>query len=181
MDVSGKTYLFKSERLGFREWQTTDIPQMADINTDPEVMAFFPNTLTRQQTAEFIERMQKQFALKGFCYFAVDNLEDGAFIGFIGLSEQTFEADFTPCTDIGWRLSKRFWGKGYATEGATKCLSYAFAQLKQKKINAIAPKVNLRSEQIMKKIGMKKVGNFIHPLLINNERLEECVLYEIMP
>jgi RimJ/RimL family protein N-acetyltransferase len=174
-----KTYLFQSERLGLREWQITDIPQMAAINADPDVMNFFPNTQTHQQTVEFIERMQKLFARKGFCYFAVDTLGNGAFIGFIGCSEQTFESDFTPCTDIGWRLSKRVWGNGYATEGAIKCLDYAFGQLKQKKINAIAPKINLRSEQVMIKIGMKKVGDFKHPLLINNERLQECVLYEI--
>ena len=59
--------------------------------------------------------MQNQFAEKGFCYFAVDKLENSEFIGLICLSEQTFEADFTPCIDIGWRLASAEWNKGNAT------------------------------------------------------------------
>jgi RimJ/RimL family protein N-acetyltransferase len=99
-----KKYIFKSERLGFRNWELTDIDEMCQINSDEKVMEFFPGVLTRQQTTEFVERMKTQFADKGFCYFAVDKLEDKKFIGFIGLSEQTYKAAFTPCIDIGWRI-----------------------------------------------------------------------------
>jgi len=174
-----RKYLFKSERLGFRNWLTDDLPLLAEINADPDVMEFFPTVQNLAQAEGFMIRMQKQLADKGRCYFAVEKLEDGAFIGFIGLSEQTFEASFTPCVDIGWRLAKKEWNKGYATEGAKKCLDYAFNHLNIEKVNGIAPKVNLRSIQVMEKIGMKKVADFIHPLLNNDERLKECVLYEI--
>src|ERR1700761_6816125 len=98
-------YIFTSERLGFRNWMMSDVSEMSLINADPKVMEFFPETRTREQTVEFIERMQKQFAEKGFCYFAVDRLDNNDLIGFIGISEQTFEADFTPCIDIGWGLA----------------------------------------------------------------------------
>lgn len=174
-----KPYIFKSERLGFRNWFSADIEQLSEINADPTVMEFFPGLPTKAQTIEFIERMQKQFVEKGFCYFAVDKLEDGEFIGFIGVSEQTFESDFTPCMDIGWRLSAKEWNKGFATEGAKKCLDYAFNQLKLEKVISICPKINLPSENVMKKIGMKKVKEFDHPKLLNDDRLRECVLYEI--
>ena len=97
----------------------------------------------------------------------------GHFIGFIGLSEQTFEASFTPCVDIGWRLSKKEWNKGYATEGAKKCLDYAFNHLNIEKVNAMKrPKINLKSVQVMKKAGMQKISDFVHPLLIHDERLK---------
>ncbi|MCW3124243.1 MAG: acetyltransferase, ribosomal protein N-acetylase [Flavipsychrobacter sp.] len=172
-------YLFTSERLGFRNWEQADIPLMAEINADPDVMEFFPGTKNHEETAAFIERMQLQLADNGYCYFAVDKLEDRSFIGFIGLSEQAYEASFTPCTDIGWRLSKKYWGKGYATEGAVRCLEYAFSNLKIKKVLAVAPKINVRSELVMQKAGMRKVEEFIHPLLLNDERLRECVLYEM--
>src|SRR5580698_8035695 len=99
-----REYLFKSERLGFRNWQKADLPLLAEINADPEVMKFFPGIHNLAQTGSFIERMQKHLVDKGYCYYAVDKLVDGSFIGFIGLSQQTFEADFTPCIDIGWRL-----------------------------------------------------------------------------
>ncbi|PYF72987.1 GNAT family N-acetyltransferase [Pedobacter nutrimenti] len=177
--ISEQKYIFTSERLGFRNWLMTDVEIMAEINSDEEVMEFFPGTKSRQETTEFIERMQHQFQEKGFCYYAVDKLETSEFIGFIGLSEQVFAADFTPCIDIGWRLKRAQWNKGYATEGAKRCLDYAFNQLKLEKVMAIAPTVNLKSEQVMKKIGMKKTKNFNHPGLADHKRLQECTLYEI--
>ena len=176
----GLTYLFKSERLGFRNWSVADIVPMAEINADADVMEFFPGVQNMQQTEAFAKRMQKQMAEKGYCYFAADKLETSEFIGFIGLSEQTFEADFTPCIDIGWRLRKREWGKGLATEGARRCLSYAFNELDIGKINSMAPEINLWSVHVMEKIGMKKVTDFLHPLLVDDERLSLCVLYEIV-
>ena len=178
MAINNK-YIFKSERLGFRDWLETDIELMAEINSDPAVMEFFPEIPDKSQTLNFIENMRKQFADKGFCYFAVDKLDSQKFIGFIGLSEKTFKADFTPCVDIGWRLSAREWNNGYATEGARKCLAYGFKELNIKKIYSIAPAINLKSQRVMKKIGMKKVKDFKHPLLLGDKRLQDCVLYEI--
>lgn len=172
-------YIFKSERLGFRTWTKTDVQKMNSINTDPEVMEFFPEIPTEKQTAAFIDRMQRQYIDKGFCYFAVDKLENDEFIGFIGISEQNFEADFTPCIDIGWRLAKKEWNKGFATEGAKSCLKYAFNELQLKSIKAITPEINVNSENVMKKIGMKKVSTFKHPKLAEYKRLEHCLLYEI--
>lgn len=172
-------YLFKSERLGFRKWISSDLSEMAKINADPEIMKFFPKTQTTEETQSFIERMQKQFTEFGYCYFAVELLADSEFIGFIGIAYQTYQADYTPCTDIGWRLSKKHWGKGYATEGAKRCLEYAFQNLGLIKIFSIAPKTNENSEAVMTKIGMSKVKEFDHPLLLDNNRLKVCVLYEI--
>lgn len=173
-----KKYIFTSQRLGFRNWESTDIEEMFQINADKGVMEFFPGIATKEQTIDFIERMKNQFAHKGFCYFAVDKLENGEFIGFIGLSEQTYEAEFTPCIDIGWRIKRNEWNKGFATEGAKRCLDYALNDLKIKEIYSIAPKINTKSEHIMTKIGLKKQYEFEHPLLIKDERLKICVLYK---
>ena len=152
---------------------------MIAINADPKVMEFFPGIPTVDQTITFIHKMQKQFEKNGFCYFAVDKLDDGEFIGFIGLAEQTFEAEFTPCIDIGWRIKQQYWGKGYAREGAKKCFDFAFNDLKIKTIKSIAPEINLKSVHMMQKIGMRKVSTFNHPLLKDHEHLKTCVLYEL--
>jgi RimJ/RimL family protein N-acetyltransferase len=173
-----KSYIFTSDRLGFRNWSLSDIEKMHEINSDPKVMEFFPSIPTKEQTTEFIKRMTKQFKDKGFCYFAVDKLENNEFIGFIGLSEQTYETDFTPCIDIGWRIKSSEWNKGFATEGAKKCLDYAFETLKLKEVYSVAPKINLKSEHIMIKIGMKKQYEFEHPLLKDHNELETCILYK---
>ncbi len=176
-----KKYIFTSARLGFRNWDFADIDKMHEINSDEKVMEFFPYIQTKEQTAEFVKRMKKQFEDKGFCYFAVDKLEDNEFIGFIGLSEQTYKADFTPCIDIGWRIKSSEWNKGFASEGAKKCLDYALNDLKLEKVYSIAPKINTKSEHIMIKIGLKKQYEFEHTLLTNYETLKTCVLYKAEP
>ena len=150
---------------------------MIAINSDAEVMAYFPSIQDELQTRTFVQRMQNQLQEKGYCYYAVDRLDSNAFIGFIGLSWQTYQADFTPCVDIGWRLKKAEWNQGFATEGAGRCLEYAFHDLHIETVYAVAPKVNLKSEHIMEAIGMKKIGEFDHPLLPNDLRLQRCVVY----
>ena len=174
-----KNYIFTSERLGFRNWIEDDIQKMAYINSNPNVMEFFPSLQTVEQTQRFILRMQKQFKEKRYCYFAVDILESDTFIGFIGLSDKDFESDFTPSVDIGWRLAENYWKNGFATEGASACLKYDYEQLRLKKIIATTPAINIKSEEVMKRIGMTKVKNFNHPLLLDNERLKDCLLYSI--
>lgn len=172
-------YIFKSERLGFRNWVEADITPMIKISGDPEVMKNFPATATPEQTTDFILRMQEMYTEKGFCYFAVDNLENNVLIGFIGLCHQEYNVAFSPFVDIGWRLDKKYWGKGFATEGAKRCLEYAFNVLDLDNIKSTAPLVNLNSINIMEKIGMTKLLEFQHPKLLNNDRLVNCACYEI--
>ena len=171
------TYLFQSARLGVRNWSDADIDPMAAISADEEVMKYFPAVATYDQTAAFIKRMQDEFDERGYCYFAVDELSTNTFIGFIGISWKTFEADFTPCVDIGWRLKPSAWNKGYATEGAIRCLDYAFDALKLAKVYSMAPMINTPSERVMQKAGMIKVGEFEHSLLKDHPELMQCVLY----
>ena len=78
--------------------------QFAELNANEEVMEHFPAPLTRQETADFIERLQDHYEKYGHNYFAVEILESGDFIGFIGVVHQTYETEFTPAVDIGWRL-----------------------------------------------------------------------------
>lgn len=121
--------------------------------------------------------MQKIQAEKGYCYFAVDTLHNNEFIGFIGLNDQYYEAPFTPCTDIGWRLKQTAWHKCYATEGAKRCLQYAFDTLQLNTVLSVAPEANGPSISVMIKAGMTKAGAFIHPALADNEQLKNCVWY----
>jgi RimJ/RimL family protein N-acetyltransferase len=173
------TYIFTSARLGFRNWSLNDLPEFAEMNADSEVMQYFPKKLTTAESAEFIERLQKHFDTHGYNYFAVELLESGELIGFIGLAYQEYEADFTPATDIGWRLKHSAWGKGYATEGALRCLKFAFTELKLPKVVSICVVQNLPSEAVMKKIGMTKKGHFTHPKLFGYPGFEDCVWYQI--
>lgn len=176
--IDARPYLFTSKRLGFRTWQAQDLEPMSRLNADPDVMHFFPRLLSVEQTKDFTDRMNAQYEQTGFCYFAVDRLDQSQFIGFIGLDRKTFLSDFTPCIDIGWRLDKQHWNKGFASEGALRCIDYAFKDLHINKILAMAPLINLPSIKVMLNIGMKQAAIFKHPLLLSDERLVNCVLYE---
>ena len=172
-------YLFTSKRLGFRNWKDSDLAEMSKINLDKEVMKFFPARKTEEETSQFIFGQQMNFNENGFCYFATELIETGELIGFIGITEQVYETDFTPAVDIGWRLKASAWNKGYATEGAKRCLEFAFQDIKLDSIIATCPKVNKRSESVMKKIGMKFEKVFEHPLLENADDIKTCLLYKI--
>jgi RimJ/RimL family protein N-acetyltransferase len=170
-------YHFTSTRLGFRSWEESDLEAMTAINQDPEVMAYFPKTYDQKDTAAFITRMQEHESAHGFCYFAVETLDNSRFIGFIGLMHQSYPAFFTPCVDIGWRLHRQYWNKGFATEGAKACLDLAFSKYACNTVFAVAPKVNVPSERVMMKIGMKRVDEFLHPMLSDFQSLQPCVVY----
>ncbi|WP_010523137.1 GNAT family N-acetyltransferase [Aquimarina agarivorans] len=86
------------------------------MNADPKVMEYFPFKLTTKETASYIDRLKTQYKKTGYTYFAVDTLDTEEFIGFIGINDQNYEAPFNPSVDIGWRLKKSAWGRGYATE-----------------------------------------------------------------
>lgn len=173
-------YSIKTNRLGLRNWQDSDIEKAVNMNFDVSVMEFFPSIMTPEQTIGFIKRMQLHFTAHGFCYFAVDVLETDAFIGFIGLSTQTFESSFTPCVDIGWRLLPSAWGKGYATEGARACLKFAFSRLRLPEVYAIAAELNIKSQRVMRKLGMTAFIRFAHPNIAVENPLRDCVAYRIL-
>jgi RimJ/RimL family protein N-acetyltransferase len=172
-------YIFTSERLGFRNWSGKDLTEFSKLNADLEVMEHFPKPLTEKETADFIDRLKKHYADNGFNYFATEVLDSGEFIGFIGLAFKDFKTEFTPAVDIGWRLKKSSWGNGYATEGASRCLEFGFNQLNLEKIIATCTEKNVKSENVMKKIGMGKIGNFKHPLLEEYPEYQKCICYAV--
>ncbi|MBT8233762.1 MAG: GNAT family N-acetyltransferase [Saprospiraceae bacterium] len=173
------TYIFKSQRLGFRNWKDSDIEALHEINSDKKVMEFFPRIKTKEESSNFMKRMQNQFETRGYCYFATDLLEENKMIGFVGLAYQTYEAPFTPAVDIGWRLNKNYWGKGYATEGAKACLDFAFNALNINEVISLASAINIPSINVMKKINMEYQYDFEHALLVEYPKISKCSLYKI--
>ena len=154
-----QNYLFTSKRLGFRNWKLSDIDDLFEINSNIEVMKYFPSTVTKEDCEKFIHRMQQQYIKNKFCYFAVEVIDTKQFIGFIGISEQTYEADFNPSIDIGWRLSPKFWGKGYAYEACTNLIEYFFSNTSHNIIYASHMKDNIKSKKILINLGFKFLSN----------------------
>jgi RimJ/RimL family protein N-acetyltransferase len=169
----------ETTRLRLRDWVETDLEPFTQLNADEEVMRYFPKTLTNEETLLFYDAIISEFKECGFGLYAVELKENKEFIGFIGFHRALFEADFTPCIEIGWRLRKEAWGKGYATEGAASCLQYGFKELGFKDIYSFTADINNPSKNVMKKIGMNFIKTFNHPKVTKDSPLKKHVLFHI--
>src|SRR6266508_3945438 len=114
-----------TERLLLRRWRPGDRAPFAALNADPEVMRHFPATLSRDESAALIEQIEGRFEREGWGLWALELRATGRFIGFTGLSRPSFDAHFTPAVEIGWRLAREAWGRGYATEAAREAARFS--------------------------------------------------------
>ncbi len=171
----------RTDRLYLRRWRASDRPPFARLNGDPRVMEFFPGTLSRPESDARVDRIEAHFTQHGFGLWAVEIPEITPFAGFIGLSIPPFEAPFTPCIEMGWRLDAAHWNRGYATEGARATLVFAFRWLQAEEIVSSTVPVNVRSRRVMEKIGMTHTASddFDHPLLAEGHPLRRHVLYRL--
>jgi len=171
----------QTPRLLLREWTDDDLEPFAALNADPNVMEFLPALLTREQSDEMAARIRTHFRERGFGLWAVEVQEGPKFIGFVGLTVPRFEAHFTPCVEVGWRLAADHWGQGYAPEAAQAALDYGFTELALKEIVSITVPHNLKSRRVMEKIGLRHdpTGDFLHPLLPDGNLLQQHVLYRL--
>ncbi len=177
--MSSTAIIAITEHLRIRTWKASDLPPFTAINSNKKVMKYFPKQLDERESADFIDRMDQMFETHGYCYFAVDELSTGKFIGFIGLSPRKLPFFSTPQVDIGWRLAAAVWGKGYATEGAKAVLAFSKNQIGLKEIISIATTQNVASISVMKKIGMTYQRTFDFDALKDTPSLKQCVLYSI--
>lgn len=168
----------ETERLILRAWRPEDLPLFTEMNKDNRVMKFFPAPLTDEQTESFYGRILAEFEEKGWGLYAVELKTTGKFIGYVGLHEIGFDADFAPGVEIGWRLAADCHNQGLATEAAKAVLILAKTKGLTRLLSFTA-KANLPSERVMQKIGMKKVGEFEHPNLSADSPLRRHVLYQI--
>jgi len=180
----------ETERLVLRRWRDSDRAPFARMNADPRVMEYFPSPLSRQESDALIERIKAHWHTHGFGLYAADlkvgardgrSSDERQFIGFIGLARLSFEIDFTPCIEIGWRLDASAWGRGLATEGARAVADYALGPLGLDEIVAITAVENARSRHVMEKIGMTRNprDDFNHPGIPEGHPLRRHVLYRL--
>jgi RimJ/RimL family protein N-acetyltransferase len=171
----------RTKRLVLRHWRNSDRQPFARMNADARVMEFMPSVLSEEQSHSLADRIEAHFREHGFGLYAADLESGGRFIGYIGLSVPTFQTAFTPCVEIGWRLSREYWGQGLATEGAREIVRYAFEELNLQELVSFTVPANCRSLRVMKKIGMTydPQEDFDHPQLPVGHSLSRHVLYRI--
>lgn len=152
-----------TERLLLRGWTDEDRPAFAAVNADPAVMATIGPVLTREQADAFVDRMIAHWAEHGLGLWCVE--VDGECIGFTGLAVPRFEAWFTPCVEVGWRLASAHWGHGYAPEAARAALAFGFDERGLDEIVSFTAVINHKSRRVMEKLGMTRdpMADFDHP------------------
>ena len=151
------------------------------MNADPRVMEHFPSILSRDESDALVDRIGARWESDGFGLWAVERIEDEVFLGFTGLAPPGFEASFTPCVEVGWRLAVDAWGHGFATEAARAALRFGFEELDLEEILSWTIPDNAPSRRVMERIGMTHdpADDFDHPRHLANERIRRHVLYRL--
>lgn len=172
-----------TDRLLLRAWRASDREPFAAMNADPVVMEHFVAPLTRADSDALVDRIEAHFAEQGWGLWAVEVPGEADFIGFIGLAAPRFEAPFTPCVEVGWRLAKEAWGHGYAPEGARAALRFAFDELHLDEVLSFTAVGNAKSRRVMEKIGMERdpADDFDHPMVPVGHPIRRHVLYRARP
>jgi RimJ/RimL family protein N-acetyltransferase len=173
--------IITTKRLRLRGWQDADLEPFAVLNADTQVMEFFVRTLERNQSDAFAQWAHTKLIERGFGLWAVEAPGITPFLGYVGLAEPAFQAEFTPCVEIGWRLAREHWGKGYATEAAIAVIDYAFEDLALSDILSFTAQGNLRSRRVMERLGMRHhpSEDFDHPSIPTGHPLRRHVLYRL--
>ena len=171
----------RTQRLLLRTWQEADFEPLVTMGSDPRVMEFFPSLMSREDTGAMLDRIRTHHETHGFGYWAVEIPGITSFAGFIGLAVPRFDAHFTPCVEIGWRLMPEYWGQGLASEGAHATLEFGFARVGLSEIVAMTAVSNVRSRRVMERLGMTHdpADDFDHPLVATGNPLQRHVLYRL--
>jgi RimJ/RimL family protein N-acetyltransferase len=166
-----------TEVLILRQWKDSDLAPFAEMNADPEVMRHFPAPLSRAQSESDLNVLRRQIDERGWGLWVVE--VNGAFAGFTGLSIPRFNAHFTPCTEVGWRFRREFWGRGLAHRAACEALAYGFDTLTLPEIVSFTAATNVRSQKLMARLGFThdEREDFDHPSLPEGHHLRRHVLY----
>lgn len=171
--------MIETERLILRPPEDRDRDAIAAFNGDPQVGAWLARALTRQESDELVDRIQRHIAEHGFGFWAVARKADAAVIGLAGLMVVGPEMPAAPGVEIGWRLAPETWGHGYASEAAQAALAWGFANRDLAEIVAFTAQSNLRSQAVMRRIGMAAdpARDFDHPRLAADHPLRRHVLF----
>ncbi|MDE6668916.1 MAG: GNAT family N-acetyltransferase [Muribaculaceae bacterium] len=174
-----ETIYIETERLILRSWKNEDRAFFAEMNRNEHVMKYFPKLLSTEESDSFVNRIIAEFEKFGYGLYAVETKDTGDFIGYVGFHRFNFEAPFSPNWEIGWRISDRFWHKGYATEAAQACIKYAQENKLFDRLFSFTAIQNIPSENVMKRIGMTHICSFMHPALPDEHLLKQHQLYSI--
>ncbi len=175
--------LLETERLRLRHFTTGDVDRLVELDSDPEVMRYitFGAPTPRESYVEtYLPRWFEIYARQpGLGYFAAERSDTGEFIGWFHLRDDRLEPQYL---ELGYRLRRSAWGQGYATEGSLALVRHAFETVGGERLSARTLALNLASQRVMQKCGLKFAGRFEYPQDViagRSARERAAVKYEL--
>jgi RimJ/RimL family protein N-acetyltransferase len=171
----------ETERLVLRPWRDADVDAWVRMNSDPRVMEFFPRIEPVPELEASARRLRDRLERDGYGWWVTVLRASGTFAGVLALQDVPANLPFAPALEIGWRLVPETWGNGYATEGARALLDVAFRQLGKIEVVAMTAAINVRSQRVMERLGMRRDprDDFDHPRVEAGHRIRPHVLYRV--
>ena len=162
-----------TERLILRPYRDDDLPFLAAMNGDPEVMRYLGGTMTPVESNAMVARINAKLASDGHGMAAVERRADGQLLGMCGMS---YEVWYPDVLELGWRLARPFWGQGYATEAGRAWARIAFEVYGEQRLISIADAPNDNSTAVMKRLGF----TFDHAAELSDDKGDfSAVIYSI--
>ena len=169
----------RTPRLIMRRWRESDRRPFADMNADPEVMRHFPSPLSRGGSDAFVDRIEARFEAQGFGLWALERVDTREFIGFTGLNPMPDGIPGSGGTEVGWRLARRAWGSGYATEAGRAAVDLALETLRLPELWSMTAVTNRASQAVMLRLGMTRHAFFGHATLPAGHPVHRQVVYHL--
>jgi RimJ/RimL family protein N-acetyltransferase len=169
----------RTDRLLMRRWLDSDREPFAALNADPTTMRYFPATLDRLTSDALVDRIESRFEQRGYGLWALEVTDTGEFIGFTGLNPMPDDVPGAGGTEVGWRLARHAWHRGYATEAAIAALDVAFGRLGLNEIWSMTAVLNEPSQALMRRLGLSEVARFDHPAIPACHPLRPHVTYHL--
>ena len=150
-----------TDRLLLRPYRVDDIGAAYGVLGDPETMSFYPRPYTLEEVKHIVEKNIRTYKEQGYGMFGVIEQTSGAFIGDCGITLQVI--DGAEELEIGYRIGKAYWGRGYAAEAARAIRDYGFQQLGLKKLCSYMASDHRQSRRVAEKLGMQVVKEYRNP------------------
>lgn len=171
-------FALETARLILRDWRDDDLDALAALGQDPQVMATLGPLMSREDSADLLQRLRETARVLGHTFWAVERKADGRAMGFTGIIRGR-DAPIEGALEIGWRLASDCWGNGYASEAARAALGWAETNRPGEDVYAITAAINTRSQSVMKRIGMVRLPelDFDHPRVPDHSPLKRHLTY----
>jgi RimJ/RimL family protein N-acetyltransferase len=155
--------MIRTGRLVLRRWRASDREPFAAMNADPAVVEHLQGPMSRDRSDDFIDRIERHWDERGWGLWAVEVPGVAPLVGYVGLWPADFLAE--GMVEVGWRLARPHWGRGYATEAAREALRFGFEEVGLPEIVSFTVPANERSRRVMERIGLRRdpTGDFDHP------------------